>query len=324
MSEADDSRRSFMKGAALAAGAMLAGQMLDAPEAGAATAPIDPLLHGISDLHVHADPDVRPRSTDEIALARKAQQMGYRALMLKSHDWSTHDRAYLVREAVPGLECFGGLAMNRTHGDSVNVTAAKMTLKTTGRYCRCIWMPTYQSAWDASQHGGKGIPVVDGSGKLLPEVIEVMELCGKENIIFATGHSAPAESVLMSKKAKEMGVPKFVVTHASEDIWKLTMDQAKECLANGAYLEHAYLAAIFGPGTALPKYTRTPLEEIAAMIKLSPERSFITSDLGQAMMPSPVDGMRSFITGLLALGFPQKEIDLIARTNPAKLMGLDV
>ena len=60
------------------------------------------------------------------------------------------------------------------------------------------------------------------------------------------------------------------------------------------------------------------------MIKIAPERTFITSDLGQAMMPSPIDGMRSFITGLLGLGFSQAEIDIIARRNPALLMGLDV
>ena len=34
------------------------------------------------------------------------------------------------------------------------------------------------------------------------------------------------------------------------------------------------------------------------MIKIAPERTFITSDLGQAMMPSPIDGMRRFITGM--------------------------
>ena len=324
MADTNDSRRTFIKGAAMAAGAAIAGGFLEAKPGQAATPPIDPVLYGISDLHVHADPDVRPRSTDELALARKAQQMGYRSLMLKSHDWCTQDRAYLVRAALPDFEVFGGIAMNKTHGDSVNVTAAEMSVKTTGQYCRCIWMPTYQSAWDASHHNTKGIPVLDASGKVLPEVIKIMEICGRENIIFATGHSAPAESVVLCKKAKEVGLKKCVVTHASEDIWKLTMDQAKECIDNGAFLEHAYLAAVFGPGTAMPKYTPTPLPEIAQMIKIAPERTFITSDLGQAMMPSPIDGMRSFITGLLGLGFSQAEIDIIARRNPALLMGLDV
>ena len=67
-----------------------------------------------------------------------------------------------------------GSFMNKTHGDSVNVTAAEMAVKTTGRYCRCIWMPTYQSAWDASHHGTKGVPVLDGGGKVLPDVVKVM------------------------------------------------------------------------------------------------------------------------------------------------------
>ena len=319
----NDSRRTFIQGAAVAAGALLVRGVAGSG-AEAATPPIDHIVHGVCDLHVHADPDVRPRSTDELSLARKAHQMGYRALMFKSHDWSTHDRAYLVRAALPEFESFGGLVMNRTHGDSVNVTAARMTIKTTGAYCRCIWMPTYQSAWDASHHGGKGIPVTDGHRKPLPEVVEVMELCGKENIIFATGHSSPEEAVVLVKKAKEMGLPKCVVTHASSDIWKLSMDQARECIDNGAMLEHSYVAALWGPGTPMPNYTPTSIEDIAAMIKLSPESSFISSDLGQAMMPSPIDGMRSFITALFKLGLTQAQIDMLARVNPARLMGLDV
>jgi hypothetical protein len=317
------SRRTFLKEAAtVAAGTVLAGRMLQAGEAGAATPPIDAILAGVSDLHVHADPDVRPRSIDELSLARKCHQMGYRSLMLKSHDWSTHTRAYLIRAAFPEFEVFGGLTMNLTHGDSVNVNAAKMAFKTTGNYCRCIWMPTYQSAWDASQHGGKGIPVTDG-GKVRPEVVEIMELCAKENVIFATGHSAPAESVLMSRKAKELKLPKFVVTHATSGIWKLTKDQAKECIDNGAILEHSYVAALWGPGTALPGYTRISVEEIAEYARIAPERTFLTTDLGQAMMPSPVDGMRSFITDLLKAGMTQPQIDVMARANPARLMGLE-
>lgn len=323
-SKIDDSRSDFLKMMTVATGSALAAPFIHPGSAEAATPPIDAILNGISDLHVHADPDVRPRSIDELTLVRKARQMGLRSIMYKSHDWSTHTRAYLLRAAVPEFEAFGGLALNKTHGDRINVEAVKMAFKTTGKYCRCIWMPTYQSAWDAGHHGAKGIPVTDGSGKLLPEVVEVMELCGKENCIFATGHSSPAESVLMSKKAKELGLKKFVVTHATSHIWKLTKDQAKECLANGALLEHCYVAAIWGPGTPMPAYTVTPIEEIAEYIKLSPERSFISSDLGQEMMPSPIDGMRSFITALLKLGVTQAQIDVMARTNPAKLMGLDV
>ena len=319
-------RRGFIKAAGIAGGATLLAGQLSVGEAEAATPPIDPTLDGVCDLHVHADPDVRPRSIDEMTLARKARQMGYRALMFKSHDWSTHDRAYLIRNEVPQIECFGGLALNKTHGDSVNVTAAEMTVKTTGNFCRCIWMPTYQSAWDASQHGGsaKGIPVTDGNKTVLPEVVKVMEICGKADMIFATGHSAPTESVLLAQKAKEVGLKKFVVTHANSNIWKLTHDQVKQCVDLGAYIEYSYVAVLWGPGTGLPNYTRQSSEDFTAFVKIAPERSFVTTDLGQAMMPSPIDGMRACILDMLKAGISKKDVDIVVRTNPARLMGLDV
>lgn len=45
-----------------------------------------------------------------------------------------------------------------------------------------------------------------------------MEICAEANIIFATGHSSPEESLIPAKKAQEIGVKKFVVTHANSSI----------------------------------------------------------------------------------------------------------
>ena len=91
---------------------------------------VDPLLAGVCDIHIHCHPDTRARCVDELTLAEEAKQAGYRALMYKSNDWSCHDRAYLIRRAVPEFEVFGSLCMNRVHGDKVNVFAAEQALKT--------------------------------------------------------------------------------------------------------------------------------------------------------------------------------------------------
>ena len=54
-----------------------------------------------------------------------------------------------------------------------------------------------------------------------------------------------------------------------------------------------------------------------------PERSFISTDLGQRGNPNPIDGMRTCIHELLNAGIPQKSIDLMVRSNPAHLIGLN-
>ena len=54
-----------------------------AARAAAASAQVS--LNGVVDIHVHADPDSRPRSIDAVDLARMAKARGMRALVLKSH-----------------------------------------------------------------------------------------------------------------------------------------------------------------------------------------------------------------------------------------------
>lgn len=65
-------------------------------------------------------------------------------------------------------------------------------------------------------------------------------------------------------------------------------------------------------------------EEFVAFANISPERSFITTDLGQVAMPNPIEGMRTCIKALLKANMPQQQIDLMVRSNPAMLMGLKV
>ncbi len=319
------SRREFMK-AAVVTGALAMSENLLPGKAEAATPPVDRDLNGVIEMHVHADPDVRARCIDQLTLTRQCQQNGYRAIMYKCHDFITNDIAYILRAVVPGIEVFGGIALNKNYGDKVNVQAAKMATQVTGRYCRCVWMPTYQSAFDQKKKGGGGVPVLDEHGKVLPEVIKVMELCADVNIIFATGHSSPEECVVLTAKAKEVGVKKVVVTHASQGPWKLTMDQAKICIDNGAYLEHCVLPYFKGPHAVVPEYrehAHVPMDEFAAYIAIAPERQYISSDLGQALNPNPVDGMRTFITGLRKAGVDDKVLDVVSRKVPAMLLGLD-
>jgi predicted metal-dependent phosphotriesterase family hydrolase len=48
----------------------------------------------------------------------------------------------------------------------------------------------------------------------------------------------------------------------------------------------------------------------------------LSTDLGQANQPAPVDGMCRYIEGLRELGFNEGDIDRMARANPASLLGL--
>lgn len=326
---AEMTRREFLKGAVMAGSAAVLGGFTDFGTAGAMAAAgdlpqYDPLLDGVCDIHMHLAPDVKPRCTDEFTFARQAKAAGYRAVMYKSNEWSCHDRAYLIRQALPDFEVFGSFCMNFTYGDKINVYAAKMAVQTTGKTCRCIWMPTQAAVYHQNCFGqkGAGIPVSE-NGRLLPDVVKVMEICAENDIIFATGHSAPEESILMAAKAHEMGFKKLVVTHPNTTVWKMTADQIKRCAELGAYIEYCYLGRLWGEGTSMPEYVRQSGEEFLNYVNIVPERSFISTDLGQYGMPNPLDGMRACIKELQQAGLGQRVIDILVRKNPAYLIGLE-
>lgn len=107
---ADDkiSRRGFIRTSVVTGGALLVstampGQSMNLlQERKDRTEPDgDGLLKGVCDIHLHCRPDSRERSVDEYGFMRDAMRAGYRAVMFKSNDFSCHDRAYIIRQALP-------------------------------------------------------------------------------------------------------------------------------------------------------------------------------------------------------------------------------
>jgi len=326
-------RRSFIRNTALVGGSLflpeyLVGSVspsLLSDEEKQMTVQADEILKGVTDIHVHAAPDSKDRLIDELSFARDAYKAGYRSIMYKSNDFSCHDRAYIIHQELPDFGCFGSLCMNKIYGEKVNVYVARKAIETTGNLCRCIWMPTQDAVYQYKMQNiqGAGIRVLSDTGKVLPEVVNVMEICADANIIFATGHSSPSESITLAKKAKEVGVNKFVVTHANSGIWTLTHDQIKQCIDLGAFIEYSYITNLWGQGTGLPDFIRMTDETFTDFAKINPDRSFVTTDLGQVGMMHPIEGMKTCISALLRNGMSQTTVNKLVRTNPAMLVGLD-
>src|SRR5207245_3196167 len=101
-------------------------------------------LKGVIDIHAQSDPDDRPRSIDSIDLAKLAREHGMRGLVLKNHYEPTESIAYLVRKVVPGIELFGGIALNGTVG-GINPAAVERMTRVKGGWGRVVWMPTFDA-----------------------------------------------------------------------------------------------------------------------------------------------------------------------------------
>ncbi len=269
------------------------------------------------DIHVHCDPDVLPRSLDAIAVAREGRDQGMRAVVFKNHYEPTAAWAYLVREAVPGIALFGGIDLNRTVGE-INPAAVDHMANVKGGFGKIVWMPTFDAENQvrfSQEH--RPYVAVSKDGRLLPEVLKVLQVIARHHLILETGHSSPEECLLLIRAGKQAGIEHMVVTHAMAPPVKMNVGQMKEAAALGAFLEFVYNDLIGrNPSNNIQGYA-------AAMRAVGTEHCILSSDLGQAGNPHPAAGLLDFYQALRDQGFSEAEIDRMGKTNPAKILGLE-
>jgi hypothetical protein len=272
-------------------------------------------LSGVIDLHAHCAPDTSARSVDAIDLAKLARERGMRGIVLKSHQDPTASLAYIVRKEVPGIEVFGGIALNRTVG-GINLAAVEHMAALQGGWGRIVWMPT-ADAENQVRYYKQNRPFVPISrdGALLPEVRAVIASIARHKLVLATGHSSPEEDLLLVEEARRAGVQQVVVTHPMVPPVNMSIAQMKQAAAAGAYLEFTYLGLI-------PPVRSTIGDYAAAIRAVGPEHCILSSDLGRAGDPLHPDGLLLFFRALLKQGFSQADIDRMAKTNPARVLGL--
>jgi len=295
----------------------------------------DPALKGAFDIHAHVDPDGygpghNGRAYDAMELARLAQEAGMRGFVIKLHYDQSADDAYMVRTVYPDLEVLGGIGTNFATG-GLNPAAIRQMADVKGGWGRIVWMPT----WDAKhyvEHNGNDRPfiTVAKDGELVPEakalIAAVADVNGKTRsshgkVVLATGHNAPDEVLLMVKEARGLGLD-VVVTHPLLESVGMNMEQMQQAVAMGAYLE--FVSSFANTEETIEEHVKT-IREIGA------EHCIVSSDRGQGRgeeghdspTMSHVQGLALAAQALRKNGFSEAELDLLFKTNPARLLGLE-
>jgi hypothetical protein len=157
---------------------------------------------------------------------------------------------------------------------------------------------------------------VSRDGELLPAVKEVIGLVAKHGLVLATGHSSPAEGLMLLSEARRQGVRQMVVTHAMLAPVLMDVRQMQEAAKLGAFIE-------FVGGSQTGAGASARVDRMAAAIRaVGPEFCILSTDLGQAGNALPPDGFGAFLVALRARGFSEEEVNLMAKQNPARLLGL--
>jgi len=282
------------------------------------------LLEGSIDLHIHAGPDLFPRDLDEADVAQQAGEIGMRAVLFKSHFTTNADRIYMLRKSFEKIGLYGSVVLNKSVG-GINSEAVFAALNFGAVR---VEMPTV----DAKQHIQKlgrtypwskiqlpateGITILDGEGRLIPEVAQVAELVAAHDAILATGHLTIPEIYALIKEAGKVGVKKILVTHAELDVVSIPKEDQRRMAEMGATIEHS-----FTPCTHL-RQRLDPRRIVEAIDYVGAERCIMSSDMGQPVNPLPREGFRMFVKTMLHLGVSQGDVDTMIRDNPARLLGI--
>lgn len=282
------------------------------------------LLRDSIDLHIHAGPDLFPRELDEADVVRRAKEVGMRGVLLKSHFTTNADRVYMLRKQFEEIDIFGTLIMNKSVG-GINPEAVFAALNLGAKR---IEMPTVDSKQHIKTLGRtypwskiqlpeiSGISILDFDGELIPEVRQVADLVAAYDAILCTGHLTIPEMYALIREARDAGVKKILVTHAELDVVSVPKEDQREMAKMGALIEHS-----FTPCTHL-RQRLDPRVMVEAIEHVGAKHCIMSSDMGQPVNPLPAEGFRMFIKTMLHLGIPERDIDIMVRDNPAKLLNL--
>lgn len=286
------------------------------------------VVRGGTDLHVHSGPDVMARSGHDLEIALRFREVGMNGYVIKHHYAGSVGRARLASLAVPGVDVMGSIVLNSAVG-GMNAMAVEMAAR---EGARIVWFPTVDAEnepagrtdpqpgaklpfWAKLQHQlraeglvSEPVPVVDGQGAVLPEVVAVLKTIAKHDLILATAHLGRDEIFTVVDAARTHGVERIVITHPEFPSQDLAIADQIELAKMGALLERCLTTPLSG---------KCSWERIfEATREVGVAHSFVSTDLGQPENPPVEDGLAIWADRLLEAGFSEDDVRRMAVETP--------
>lgn len=282
-------------------------------------------LQGVIDMHVHTNPDIRHRAYNDFELMEAAIRVGARAIVIKTHQGTTMDRAYLcnlhnqlMHQGDNDFTMFGSVTLNRQVG-GINPAAVESGLKLGARV---IWLPT-QSARNhkhkQNQSVADSVDVVSDSG-IVPELKDVFDLVKEHNAVLGTAHISPEECFRVVEAARDAGVKKIVVTHP--EWWLVGMsldDQVRLVKDYDVILEHCYAQPLGGG-----KYKSNLPMNLEAIKACGYKNVMVCTDGGQVENPNWEIALEEYMQYLVDNGIPEEQVYYMTHNIQSDLLDLTI
>lgn len=280
-------------------------------------------LKGVIDMHVHSNPDIRHRAYDDFQLMEAAISVGARAIVIKTHQGTTMDRAYLCNRhnelthaGDNDFTMFGSVTMNRQVG-GINPAAVESGLKLGAKV---IWLPTQSARNHMEKNNADTKNCVDviKDGKIVPELETVFGLVKDFDAVLGTAHISPDECFRVVEAARSAGVKKIVVTHP--EWWLVGMsldDQVRIVKDYDVILEHCYAQPLGGG-----RYKSNLQDNLEAVKACGCKNVMVCTDGGQVENPHWELALEEYMQYLLDNGVTNEELTCMTHDIQANLLGL--
>jgi len=285
-------------------------------------------VRGAIDLHCHIDIEfsLAHRKTEpESSWLPKAEGLGMRGFLLKSHWWPTAPTVPYIRDSYDGpVELWSSVTLNPICGGPT-IAAIDACAELGGK---AIFLPTWGARHDI-EHGGfsarlatyfpdtpfdteQGFSCFDERGQLTDLACSLVERCRKLNLMLGTGHVSWEESLALAKYAYKIGFQKLVINHPLNRRTNAPLPELARAAELGAFIEVCWTQV--APGRAEPR------DIVAAMRAIGLEQIVASTDYFRPGIPNPPELMREYLTTLHEAGLSASEIRLIAAENPGRVL----
>lgn len=280
-------------------------------------------LRGVIDMHVHSNPDIRHRAYDDFELMEAGIRTGARAIVIKTHQGTTMDRAYLcnrhneiLHNKSNNFTMFGSITLNQVVG-GINPKAVESALKLGAKV---VWLPTQSAKNHLEKHhqSTDGCVEVIKDGTIIPELKAVFQLIKDYDAVLGTGHISPKECFTVVEEAKKTGLDKIVITHP--EWWLVDMsldDQVRMVKDYHVFLEHCY-AQPTGGGN----YKSNLSMNLEAIRACGYKNVMVCTDGGQVENPFWELALEEYMQYLLDHGIPKEQVIYMTHNIQSYLLGL--
>ncbi|WP_105167298.1 DUF6282 family protein [Pseudoalteromonas sp. T1lg23B] len=274
------------------------------------------------DVHYHVNPDTYTRRFNSVQAGREYQKLRG-GVVLKSHLGCACAAA---RTAIDeGLPVFGSIVLNQIAGGlsvrAIQSALAHYDTKQNGRLI--VHLPTivpnkHRSTLVRKYHNDaiqkyalQELSISDASGKLKPQMQDILQFCKEHDVVLSSGHASRAEVEALVEAADVVGGVRVMLNQPANPITGMDANALKALGSyDWLYVEQTALTVLLGYQT---------IEDFGAVLD-GVHNAIYSSDLGQTSQMLPMQWLSHSQDWFATVGLSQQQVTAAMLHKPLAML----